>query len=406
MTAANTISLVHITTIPASLNFFRGQVGHLKADGFHVEAISSPGDLLGAFAAQEGITCHAVQMAREIDPRRDVVSLWRLWRRLRSLRPDIVHSHTPKAGLLGTVAARLARRPVVFLSIFGLVQMTATGPKRRVLDAMTWVACRLAHRVWCDSASNRDLLVSRRLCDPAKIFVLGSGSVNGVHAADRFAPDTYSPEVREEVRSRYGVPSDAPVVGFVGRLVGDKGMHELADAWRLLRDRWPDLHLLLVGPFEDKDPLAPDDRTLFETDERIHLAGRRADVPEHFLALDVFVLPSYREGFSITNIEAAAMGLPVVSTRIPGCVDSVQDGMTGTLVPSHDAPALAAALESYLLDPDLRRRHGAAGRERALRDFRPEAIWSGLEAEYRQQLEQRGRGRSVRASVLMRGDRR
>jgi glycosyltransferase involved in cell wall biosynthesis len=375
--------LVHITTVPISLNFFRGQIAYLKSRGFEVQAISSPGELLEQAAQREQIEVHAVPMSRGIDPTRDVVALVRLCRLLRALRPDIVHSHTPKAGLLGTIAARLMGVRVVMLSIFGLPQMTRTGFKRRLLDATTRLSCRLAHRIWCDGESMRDYLIQEKLCSADKVVVLGHGSSNGVNSSEVFSPERFSTSDRHELRARYGIPSDAPVLCFVGRIVADKGMHELAKAWRELRDRHPNLHLLLVGPFESQDPLLAEDETLFRSDERIHLAGMRDDVPLHLAASDILVNPSHREGFNVALLEGSAMGLPVVATRIPGCIDPVQEDITGTLVPPRDGLELSRAIESYLQNPALRRQHGDAGRARVVSCFQPQSIWEALEREYR-----------------------
>jgi len=336
-------------------------------------------------------------MSRTITPTDDLYALYRLCALFRTLKPDIVHSHTPKAGLLGTMAARLTRVPVAVLSVFGLVQMTRTGLSRYVLDATTRLACSLAHRVWCDSYSMRDYVVSAALCSAEKMMVLGHGSVNGVDAEKEFSPDRHGPEERESIRALYGIPYGATVLGFVGRIVADKGMHELAEAWRQVRDHAANVHLLLVGPFESKNPLQPDDERLLRTDPRVHLAGWRTDIAEHMAAMDIFVNPSYREGFGVTNIEAAAMQLPVVSTRIPGCVDSVEADVTGTLVPSHSSAALHAAIQRYLDQPELRHQHGQAGRDRVLREFRPEAIWADLLREYTALLDAQGGAASAGA---------
>jgi glycosyltransferase involved in cell wall biosynthesis len=178
------------------------------------------------------------------------------------------------------------------------------------------------------------------------------------------------------------------VIGYVGRIVRDKGMHELAEAWRSLREQNPTLHLLLVGPMESMDPITPADMELFKTDPRVHLVGeieiRR--VAAYYSAMDIYVMPSYREGFGVSNIEAAAMELPVVSTRIPGCIDSVADGITGTLVPPRDKEALEIAIQKYIDDSQLRQTHGKAGRMRVLNEFPPIKIWEALHAEYSQLL--------------------
>jgi glycosyltransferase involved in cell wall biosynthesis len=189
------------------------------------------------------------------------------------------------------------------------------------------------------------------------------------------------------------------VLGFAGRIVRDKGLIELDAAWRMLREEFPDLQLLLAGEFEPQDPIPADVEARLRGDPRIHLAGLVPDMPRFYKAIDVLALPTYREGFGTVLLEAAAMALPVVATRIPGCVDAVRDGETGTLVPSHDAAALADAVRAYLRDPELRRRHGDAGRRRALRDFRPEAMWEALYQEYVRLLE----GGRHRPSVSRKG---
>lgn len=385
------LRIVHITTVPVTLGFFRGQIGYLKGQGFEVIAITSPGDLTTQFANDYGIEIHEIPMTRSISPFRDSFSLIRLWILLRRLKPDLVHSHTPKAALLGTLAARAAGVRVVFLSIFGLRQMTLTGFKKRLLDFTTRLQNWLADRVVFDSFSLRDYSVAQGYCRDAKAVVFGKGSVSGIDAEARFNPAQYPVRLRESIRTRYGIPSDALVIGFTGRIAKDKGMRELAKAWRLLSAEFPNLYLLLVGPMESQDPISPEDEALFRSDPRIVLTGFVTDTVALYAIMDIYVLPSYREGFSLSNIEAAAMQLPVVSTKIFGCVDSVLDGVTGTLVPSHDAEALAAALSAYLHDADLRRVHASAGRARIQRDFRPELIWEASYTAYCQLLEAKGK---------------
>lgn len=372
--------LVHLTTIPETLGFFPGHIEALKARGYTVIAVSSPGPYLDQFGATHGIEVRAVQMARRIAPLRDLISLFRLYFTILQIRPDVVHSTTPKAGLLGTMCARAVGAKAV-LSVFGLAQMTRTGAMRKLLDLMSRIACGLAHRVWCDSFSMRDYLVDQRLCAPEKIFVAGEGSVNGVDTV-RFDPNRFDIAARRDTRRVWNVPDHAFVIGFVGRIVKDKGIHELTEAWKTLRVKYDLAHLLLVGDVEETDPILPEDERVLRDDPRVHFTGRQSDVPRLFAAMDVFVMPSYREGFGVTNIEAAALALPVVSTRIPGCVDSVVDGETGTLVPVRHSEALADAVGRYYLDPVLRNEHGQAGRRRVLADFKPERIWNDVAAVY------------------------
>jgi glycosyltransferase involved in cell wall biosynthesis len=187
-----------------------------------------------------------------------------------------------------------------------------------------------------------------------------------------------------------GIPEGALVAGFVGRIVRDKGLIELTKAWQVLRDEFPMLHLLLAGFFEPFDPVPPEVERILRTDPRIHLAGYVDNPAPIYAASDVFAFPTYREGFGLVAVEAAAMELPVVATRIPGVVEAVEDGVTGTLVPPRDAEALARAIRIYLNDPDLRRRHGRAGRDRALRRFDPEKLCDEMYREYLDLLRERG----------------
>ncbi|MFZ5829538.1 MAG: glycosyltransferase family 4 protein [Planctomycetota bacterium] len=383
--------LVQLATVPVTLwSFFHGQASYMRKRGLDVTAVSSPDEVLDRFGNREGIEVHGVEMQRAISPHRDIVALFELRRLFRRLRPTIVHSHTPKGGLLGTLAARLSGVPVCIYHIHGLRYMGAQGLSRWVLKSMEWVACRFAHKVLCVSPSIVEQAVQDRVCPRRKISTLLGGSYNGVDAANRFNPDMVPADTREGVRRDLGIPMDAPVVGFVGRVVRDKGIVELSTAWTRLREEFPTAHLLIVGPLEPHEPLPPDVEAALREGSRLHMLGEREDTPSLYSAMNNLVLPTYREGLGMTLLEAAAMELPVVATRIPGCVDAVEDGVTGTLVPVRDAKALAEAIRRYLLDPELRKQHGKAGRERVLREFRQEAIWEALYQEYCRLLRERG----------------
>jgi len=355
----------------------------MRARGIETTVITSPGPALDAFAASEGVESHGVRMARAITPVADTLALAQLARVLRQIRPDIVHSHTPKGGLLGTTAAFITRVPARIYHMRGLrFAALPQGRQRQLLTMAERTSCALATRVLCVSHSLRDVAIAERLCAASKISAIGSGSGQGVDANGRFNPDVLPAGVRNAVRAEHGIPEGARVIGFVGRIVRDKGIGELLSAWRQLRAAHPDLHLLVVGPFEAEDPIDSADRTALETDERVHLAGFRRDTERLYAAMDLVALPTYREGFPNVPLEAAAMRLPVVATRIPGCIDAVADGQTGTLVPVRDAMALHDAIAHYLANPALARAHGPAGRERVLAEFRREAIWEGIMRVY------------------------
>jgi glycosyltransferase involved in cell wall biosynthesis len=375
------LRLVHVTTVPQTLMFLAGQAGYLRRRGIEVFAISSPGAALERFREAEGIECFPVSMERRITPARDLVALARLWVLLRRIRPHIVDAHTPKGGLLGMTAACLAGVPGRIYHLHGMPFMTASGLRRHLLRATERIASSLATRVLCVSRSIAEVAAAAGLARDGKIGVLLGGSINGVDAAGRFRPPADPNECRAW-RAALGIPPDSRVIGFVGRLVREKGLAELARAWLALRREMPDLRLLLVGPHEPHDPIPEDVAAMLRTDPRVLVVGFDWDTPKYYRAMDVLALPSYREGFPVVPLEAAAMRLPVVATSVPGCVDAVVDGVTGTLVAPRDDRALAVALRAYLDDASLRQCHGAAARERVLRDFEQERIWSALHAEY------------------------
>lgn len=382
-------TLLHITTAPMSLVFLRGQLAYMKDNGFDVHVMTSPGKQLEEFARNEGARAHPVAMQRRITPLRDLATICQMIFVLMRIRPDIVHASTPKGGLLGTIAARIVRVPVVVYHVRGLA-FTGHGTAQRPLLKWTErIACTLAHTVLCVSESVRTELVSEGICASEKTVVLRSGSSNGVAAEERFDPAKFPPGTRQQTRSAFGIPENAVVVGFVGRLVRDKGIVELSEAWREVVAEFPGAWLLIIGPWENRDPVPAEVRQALENQDNVSFAGEQRDSAPFYKAIDLVVLPTYREGFPNVALEAAAMQLPVVVTNVTGCVDAVVDGVTGTFVPVAQAGPLAEAIKRYVRDPNLRRLHGNAGRTRVLKEFRPPDIWAALFAQYHALLARR-----------------
>lgn len=391
--------LIHVVTVPGTLGFFRGQLDYIKQHGYDVSVVASPGDTFERMVEELSVRGYAIPMKREISPWRDIVALFRLWRLFRLERPHIVHGHTPKAGLLSMLAAALAGVPVRIYHLHGLRFETAKGLKRLVLKLTEWLACFLAHKVIAVSPSVAQAVVKEGMCAQAKISVLANGSGNGVDAKNRFNPKLIESSVRTRLRQQYRIPDDAVVLGFVGRLVKDKGIVELVDAWRIISAKHSNLHLVVVGGFESGDPVPEGVRKVLETGERIHLTGRVSNMPEVYRMIDVLLLPTYREGLPNVLLEAAAMEKPVVATRVTGCVDAVLDGITGLLVPARDAGALAEAALTYIENPELRLNHGRAGRKWVLKQFVPEIIWDELRKEYDRLVSER-----VNRAIVIGGD--
>jgi glycosyltransferase involved in cell wall biosynthesis len=338
---------------------------------------------------RESVQTVEVPMAREISPWKDLLSLWRLVRTILRLRPTITNVGTPKAGLLGGIAAWACRVPCRFYTLRGLRCETTTGLKRRVLLLAERISCLCAHCVLCVSESLRQSAIALGIVDAGRSFVLASGSSNGIDAS-RFAPTAEILWRADQLRRDLDIPPEAPVVGFVGRLTRDKGVGGLVEAYSWLRKRMPELRLLLVGDMEEGDPLPPKIRRYIESERGIIHTGFVQDPVLYYHVMDVLAFPTHREGFGNVALEANAAGKPVVAARATGVVDSVIDGVTGILVPVGDVKALAGALELVLEDQSLAAALGAAGRERVLREFRQETVWDAIVQEYLQLLQAKG----------------
>ena len=364
-------------TVDLSLTLMTGFPEYLRDAGWDVHVATSPGDRLDLLSTVPGITAHALPMEREPSPAADLRSLGQ-WRSLiATTRPDVVTVGTPKAGLLGGIAAMLARVPVRVYVLRGLRLETTTGAQRLVLTALERLSCAVAHEVIAVSPSLRKRALDLRLVPARKIRVLGEGSSNGVDLS-RFAPDAVSSEEVAALAAQLGLVPGVPVVGFVGRLSADKGLGMLARARQLLAARGVDHQLLIVGPVEggDSDELRGAGRPPIEP-------GYVPDPARYYQLIDVLCLPTYREGFPNVVLEAAAAGVPTVTTDATGAVDSVVDGVTGFAIPVDDTERLADRLEELVSHPDVRQRMGAAARARVESAFRREIVWANTEAEYR-----------------------
>jgi lipopolysaccharide/colanic/teichoic acid biosynthesis glycosyltransferase/glycosyltransferase involved in cell wall biosynthesis len=374
-------------TSALACSFYKGVLRRLRDEGFDPVMLSSPGRNLCDVAAMEKVSWVAVPMERQIAPVRDLVSLWRVWRTVRRVRPTIVDASTPKAGLLTGLAAWLARVPCRVYTLRGLRLETASGLKRALLWAAEWMACGCAHRVVCVSPSLRARAIGLKLVSAEKAVVLAKGS-GGVDLI-RFSPANRNSVETVQLRTRLGIPADAPVLGFVGRFVKDKGIRQLVESFHQLRVAHPSLRLLLLGDFEEGDPVEAEVRRYIESEAAIIRPGFVGDTAPFYGLMDVLALPTYREGFPGVPLEAQASAVPVVTTRATGAVDSIVDGVTGFLIPVGDSDALTGAVAKLLDDSELRRRMGNAGRERTERDFHPEVIWGALVGLYRDLMEEK-----------------
>lgn len=351
--------IIRSSTVPQSLETFcKGVLKELSED-YEVIALSSPGEALDLIGRREGVRTIAVPMERHISVFKDLKSLLALVKVFRKERPDMVHSMTPKAGLLCMMAAWMTRVPVRIHTFTGLLFPTSTGLKKRILLFTDKITCACAtHIVPEGEGVKNDLITNKITRKPLK--VLGFGNVRGIDI------DYYSR--RQDVEEKAASLRDPGCFTFlfVGRIVRDKGINELIAAFRKLTLDFSQVRLYLVGAFEDTlDPVDDSTKDAIDDDGRIQYAGRQSgdDLLAYYAASDCFVFPSYREGFPNTVLEAGAMGLPSIVTDINGSREIIKDGFNGLIVPSHDADALYEAMKWVLDNPEKRELMASVSRD-------------------------------------------
>lgn len=337
--------IIRTSTVSTSLNTFcRGTLRRL-AQTYDVVAVSTPDDELHEMAQREGVRVVGVAMRRPISPLHDLRSLLRLIRVFRRERPDMVHSITPKAGLLSMIAAWVCRVPVRLHTFTGLVFPTATGLKKKILMLTDRITCACATHIVPEGEGVKNDLINYGITRKP-LRVLGYGNVRGVDMQHY----SRTPEVMAAAQPimRSGVFTFV----FVGRVVRDKGINELVEAFVRLHQAEPATRLILVGRFEDNlDPVSPQTRQTIEQNDSIEAVGSQADVRPWLAASDALVFPSYREGFPNVVLEAGAMGLPSIVTAINGSREIVVEGKNGVIVPPRDADALYAAMMRFVQQP-------------------------------------------------------
>lgn len=367
--------VLQLFTVDQSLVFVRDQLDFLSNAGLSVTVACADGPMLDELS-RSGILTEAIPFTRRWSPLADLRAIGSLVSLMRRAGVDIVHASTPKAGLLGMVAAQLVGAPVRVYHMRGLPYLSEQGARRHLLRAIEWLTCRLAQHVVCVSESLRSIVVSDGVAPPHKVVVLGAGSGNGVDVIGRFNPDVIPAGARNRCRDQLQIPRGAFLFAFIGRFARAKGLEVLHSAWRSLGTSLPNAYLLLVGAPDSREPFAGIER--FRQLPRTIVMAPTADVQQVYAAIDVLVLPTYREGLSNVLLEAGAMARAVIASAVVGCVDVVEDEQTGLLVPAGDSKALAEAMVRYYKNPGTAEQHGIAARVRVSEMFNRDRVWAAL----------------------------
>jgi glycosyltransferase involved in cell wall biosynthesis len=371
--------VAHIAAADATLSqLLLNQLAHFRDAGYGVAGIAARGEHAADLAAA-GVEFFEIPVTRTFGPLGDLRALVALYRLLRRERFDIIHTHTPKGGLLGQYAALLARVPLRVHTIHGLYFPGFMRPSQRWLYVLLErITLLFSHHNFSQNPEDIPVAIAERIASPDRLEQIGNGI-----AMRRFDPARISEDDRRRVRAELGLSGGELLVGMVARLVAEKGYEEAFAAARLVKERVPEARFVFVGAFEDKpDAIAPDALARHGIADVAQFLGHRRDVERLYAAMDVFMLPSHREGFPRSVMEAAAMGLPCVATDVRGCRQCVEHEGNGLLVPARDPAALAAALERLLRSPAERARMGAAGRQKALREFDEARVIGAILAAY------------------------
>lgn len=378
--------LIRITTVPLSLEkLLEGQLRYMK-EYYEVTAVSADRERLQAFGKDNGISTYHVELTREITPWADLKALSKMYWYFRKEKPLMVHTHTPKAGIIGMLAAKLAGVPLRLHTVAGMPLMETSGSKRKILEQVEKLTYSSATHIYPNSRGLESFIVEEGFCPPEKIKVLGQGSSNGIDT-HYFNPDHYSEHQKEALRQQLGIPREDLVFIFVGRMVGDKGIHELVEAFATLQAEKPGVSLLLVGPLEPElDPIHPETARLIEEHPKIHSVGFQQDVRPFFSIADVLTFPSYREGFPNVVMQAGAMGLPSIVSNINGCNEIIEEGVNGMIIKVKDKDALLKAMDTLVSDPSLRTKLTRQARRIICSRYERRVFWEYLLEEY-QELE-------------------
>lgn len=379
------LKLIRITTVPASLNtLLRGQLKYMK-QFYDVYGVSSDGSRLKEVEQREDIKTFAVNMTRTISPFKDLKALFQLIRLFRAEKPAIVHTHTPKAGTLGMIAAMLAGVPIRMHTVAGLPLLETSGMKRSLLNIVEKITYSCATAVYPNSIKLKEIILQSKFCKATKLKVIGNGSSNGIDIT-HYDPSVISDECKTALKNKIGIKNNDTVFSFVGRMVKDKGVEELVRAFIKLYDQNKNIRLVLVGSFEkDLDPLSEEIENIIFNHSNIYAAGHQKDVRVYFSITDVFVFPSYREGFPNVVMQAGAMGVPSVVSDINGCNEIIMHGTNGLIVPPKDTESVLEAMNKMLTEKDSRIEMSSKCRDMIISRYSQQFVWEHLLEEYRQQ---------------------
>mgnify|MGYP003409949688 FL=1 len=375
--------LIIITTVPMSLaTLVKGQAKYLSSY-FDVKLVTSFSEKNQEISKAEGVELKSIDMTRQITIIKDLKALIELYKYFKNQKPDIVYTFTPKAGLLGMMASFLSRVPVRIHNVVGMPLMEATGKKFILLKFIERLTYFFSTNLFCNSFELKKFINENLTKKDVK--VIAQGSINGVDT--EFFKNTKTLDEKELIRDKFKIDKKDFVITFVGRIVKDKGINELIEAFINLSKKYNNLKLLLVGDYEEHlNPIKNENKILIDSLDSIITVGFQNDIRDFLSITDLFVLPSYREGLPNSLIEAGSFGIPLLATNINGCNEIIDDGITGILVEKKSAKKLEEAIDKLLEDKELYNSIKLKVRDRIIEKYEQKYFWNELKNEIKKSI--------------------
>ena len=374
------LRVLHVVTISFTLPYFIGnQFNYFKEKGVDYYVVASPSPHFLAYADEMSFKPFPIIISRTFSPIQDFKSILAVRKVILENKIDLVIGHTPKGGLIAMIAAFISGlRNSVYVR-HGIMFETSKGLKRILLIAVEKLTGALAKKVVCVSPSILKISNKKKLSSHSKNFLLGRGTCNGINGT-RFNKLNIPISTINDLKRQYDIQPKELLVGFVGRIVNDKGINELYEAWQIVKKKLANVKLMLVGPFEERDGILSDLKAKIIADKTIICTGLINNAAPFYALMNVFILPSYREGFPTVVLEASAMELPILTTRVTGCQDAIIDQVSGMFI-SFEPNDIAQKIIDYLLNETLANQHGKNGRKFVLENFEEEIVWKEIETK-------------------------
>ena len=379
----NRNKIIRITTVPASLSkLLEGQLAFMN-QYYKIIAISSKGSILESLAKTENIRVHPIDMTRKITPFKDLVSLIQMYCFFKKEQPQIVHTHTPKAGTLGMIAAKLAGVKIRMHTVAGLPLLEKKGFKRKILNLVEKITYCCATNIYPNSFGLMNIIKEKKICNSNKLKVIANGSSNGIDL-EYFNPDLFTLESISQLKSDLNITPDDFVFLYIGRIVSDKGINELIDAFDMISQKDKNIKLILVGSEESNlDPISSKSSVKINSNINIIRVGYQKDVRPYLNISNVLVFPSYREGFPNTVIQACAMMLPAIVTDINGCNEIVINNHNGIVIPVKDRKALYLAMVKVIKEKEVTLKNFSKNSRNMIKKYNRKVVWEALLLEYK-----------------------